>query len=41
MRTDRKTFEIYKLSTTNAILIKLTMIMYDKSFVQIGPHLGE
>ena len=37
----RKTLKIYKLSTTNTILIKLTMIMYDKIFVQIGPHLGE
>ena len=34
MRTDT-------LSTTNTILIKLTMIMYYKIFVQIGPHLGE
>ena len=37
----RKTLKIYKLPTANAIRIKLTMIMYGKKFVQIGPYLGE
>ena len=37
----RKTLKIYKLPTANAIRIKLTMIMYGKNSVQIGPYLGE
>ena len=37
----RKTLKIYKLPITNPILIKLTMIMYGKTFVQTGPHLEE
>ena len=37
----QKNLKIYKLLTTNAILIKPTMIMYGKNFVQIGLHLEE